>query len=68
MQDSDTIQRMTVEWTRAQPSVSRFIRSFVRDRAQADDLLQEARFRWSLILLGEFVVFHSRAEKGTTVP
>ena len=36
MQDSEAIQRMTIEWTRAQPSVGRFIRSFVRDRAQAD--------------------------------
>ena len=40
MQNPDAIQRMTIEWTRAQPSVGRFIRSFVRDRAQAEDLLQ----------------------------
>ena len=35
MHDS-AIQRMTIEWTRAQPSVGRFIRSFVRDRAHVE--------------------------------
>lgn len=29
MNDSDTIRRMTIEWTRAQQSVSRFIRSYL---------------------------------------
>jgi len=39
--DSESIKRLTREWTRAQPSVERFIRSFVRHRADADDVLQE---------------------------
>lgn len=41
MNDSESIKRLTLEWTRAQPSVERFIRSFVRHRADADDVLQE---------------------------
>lgn len=41
MNDSESIKRLTREWTRAQPSVERFIRSFVRHRADADDVLQE---------------------------
>ena len=53
MQDSEAIQRMTIEWTRAQPSVGRFIRSFVRDRAQAEDLLQEV----ALIIVDRFETY-----------
>lgn len=53
MQDSDAIQRMTIEWTRAQPSVGRFIRSFVRDRAQAEDLLQEV----ALVIVDRFETY-----------
>ncbi len=53
MQDSDTIRRMTIEWTRAQPSVSRFIRSFVRDRAQAEDLLQDV----ALVIVDRFETY-----------
>lgn len=34
-------KRLTIEWTRAQPAVGRFVRSFVRNRADADDVLQE---------------------------
>ncbi len=42
MDDSeDSFKRLTVEWTRAQPAVGRFVRSFVRNRADADDVLQE---------------------------
>ena len=41
MHDSDSVQRMTIEWTRAQPSVGRFVRSFLRDRSAVDDVLQE---------------------------
>jgi hypothetical protein len=50
MQDSNRIQRMAIEWTRAQPSVGRSIRSFVRDRAQAEDLLQEV----ALVIVDRF--------------
>jgi len=32
---------MTVEWTWAQPSVSRLSHGVVHDRARAEDLLQE---------------------------
>jgi RNA polymerase sigma-70 factor (ECF subfamily) len=32
---------MTVDWTRAEPSVGRFVRSFIRDSAEAEDVLQE---------------------------
>ena len=53
MQDSEAIRRMTIEWTRAQPSVGRFIRSFVRDRAQAEDLLQEV----ALIIVDRFETY-----------
>ena len=41
MDSSDVVQQMTIEWTRAQPSVRRFVSSFLRDRAAADDVLQE---------------------------
>ena len=41
MSNSDPVQRMTIEWTRAQPSVARFVCSFLRDRGEADDALQE---------------------------
>ena len=42
MDDSeDSFKRLTVEWTRAQPAVGRFVRSFVRNRADAEDVLQE---------------------------
>jgi RNA polymerase sigma-70 factor (ECF subfamily) len=41
MNDFDRIKKLTLEWTRAQPTVARFIRSFVRNRADAEDLLQE---------------------------
>lgn len=41
MDDSDSIKRLTLEWTRAQPAVARFVRSFVRNQADADDVLQE---------------------------
>ncbi len=50
MSDSDSIQRMTIEWTRAQPAVGRFIRSFVRNRAEADDVLQEV----ALVIVDRF--------------
>lgn len=32
---------MTIEWTRAQPSVGRFVRTFLRDRTESADVLQE---------------------------
>lgn len=41
MSNSEAVQRMTIEWTRAQPSVARFVNSFLRDRVEADDALQE---------------------------
>ena len=41
MTSSESVQRMTIEWTRAQPSVGRFVNSFLRDRAEAADVLQE---------------------------
>ena len=41
MDSSDVVQQMTIEWTRAQPSVRRFVSSFLRDRAAVDDVLQE---------------------------
>jgi RNA polymerase sigma-70 factor (ECF subfamily) len=41
MDDSESIKRLTVEWTKAQPAVARFVRSFVRNRADAEDVLQE---------------------------
>ncbi len=44
---------MTIEWTRAQPSVGRFIRGFVRDRAVAEDLLQEV----ALIIVERFEAY-----------
>ena len=53
MQDSDAIKRMTIQWTRAQPSVGRFIRGFVRDRAEADDVLQEV----ALVVVDRFETY-----------
>tara|TARA_R110000850_G_scaffold30703_1_gene84817 strand:+ start:1908 stop:2441 length:534 start_codon:yes stop_codon:yes gene_type:complete len=41
MDDSESIKLLTLEWTRAQPAVGRFIRSFVRDPSDAEDVLQE---------------------------
>ena len=41
MEDSDSIKHLTLEWTKAQPAVGRFIRSFVRDKSDAEDVLQE---------------------------
>jgi RNA polymerase sigma-70 factor, ECF subfamily len=41
MDDSEAIKNLTLEWTKAQPGVSRFIRSFVRNQADAEDLIQE---------------------------
>ena len=41
MSDSDSVQQMTIEWTRAQPSVARFVSSFLHDRGEADDALQD---------------------------
>ncbi len=55
MSDSGSIQRMTIEWTRAQPSVGRFIRSFVRNRAEADDVLQEV----ALVIVDRFETWDS---------
>ena len=41
MEHQDTLRRLTIDWTRAQTSVGRFIRSFVRDRGEAEDILQQ---------------------------
>ena len=41
MEHQDALRRLTIDWTRAQPSVGRFIRSFVRDRGEAEDILQQ---------------------------
>ena len=41
MTDNQHIKRMTVDWTRAEPSVGRFVRSFIRDSTEAEDVLQE---------------------------
>ncbi len=41
MTDNQHIKRMTVDWTRAEPSVERFVRSFIRDSMEAEDVLQE---------------------------
>jgi RNA polymerase sigma-70 factor (ECF subfamily) len=41
MTDNQHIKRMTAEWTRAEPSVGRFVRSFIRDSTEAEDVLQE---------------------------
>jgi len=41
---------MTIEWTRAQPSVGRFVNSFLRDRTEAADVLQEI----ALIIVEKF--------------
>lgn len=50
MQNRELVQRMTIEWTRAQPAVDRFIRGFVRDRIVAEDVLQEV----ALIVVDRF--------------
>ena len=41
MEHQDALRRLTIDWTRAQTSVGRFIRSFVRDRGEAEDILQQ---------------------------
>ncbi len=41
MDSNDLVKKLTLDWTKAQPSVDRFIRSFVHRRADADDVLQE---------------------------
>lgn len=50
MDNSDVVQQMTVEWTRAQPSVRRFVSSFLRDPGAVDDVLQEV----ALIVVEKF--------------
>jgi len=41
MTDGQNIKQMTVDWTRAEPSIERFVRSFIRDSVEAEDVLQE---------------------------
>ncbi|MFC1763447.1 sigma-70 family RNA polymerase sigma factor [Planctomycetota bacterium] len=41
MTKHQNIKQMTVDWTRAEPSVGRFVRSFIRDSSEAEDVLQE---------------------------
>jgi RNA polymerase sigma-70 factor (ECF subfamily) len=41
MTDNQHIKRMTADWTRAECSVGRFVRSFIRDSMEAEDVLQE---------------------------
>jgi len=41
MKSDNDIRHMTVHWTRAQPAVGRFVRSFVRNPTEAEDVLQE---------------------------
>lgn len=41
MTNSENIRQMTVDWTQAEPSVGRFVCSFIRDSAEAEDVLQE---------------------------
>lgn len=41
MNQTDTIKQVAIKWTRIQPSIGRFIRSFVRNRSDAEDVIQE---------------------------
>jgi len=41
MTNNQDIKQMTIDWTRAEPSVGRFVRSFIRDSAEVEDVLQE---------------------------
>jgi len=41
MTNDQNIRQMTADWTRAEPSIARFVRSFVRDSGEAEDVLQE---------------------------
>ncbi len=41
MANNQNIKQMAVDWTRVQPSIERFIRSFIRNSAEAEDVLQE---------------------------
>jgi RNA polymerase sigma-70 factor, ECF subfamily len=41
MTNNQDIKQMTVDWTRAEPSIERFVHSFIRDSAEAEDVLQE---------------------------
>jgi len=41
MINNHNIKQMTINWTRAEPSVRRFVRSFLRDSVEAEDMLQE---------------------------
>jgi len=41
MTNRQNIKQMTVDWTRVEPSIGRFVRSFIRDSAEAEDILQE---------------------------
>lgn len=76
MENSDTVQRMTIEWTRAQPAVRRFIGTFLRDRVDCEDVLQEVALvvvekfedwdpqrpfiRWALGIARRVVLAHLR--------
>ena len=56
MSSFDPVKQMTIEWTRAQPSVGRFVRSFLRNRAEADDVLQEV----ALVVVEKFEDWDSK--------
>jgi RNA polymerase sigma-70 factor (ECF subfamily) len=45
MDEADTIKHIALEWTRVQPSVNRFVRSFIRSRSDAEDVLQDVALR-----------------------
>ena len=46
---------MTADWTRAEPSVGRFVRSFIRDSTEAEDVLQEV----ALVIIDRYSSYDS---------
>ncbi len=55
MADNQQIKGMTTDWTRAEPSVGRFVRSFIRDSAEAEDVLQEV----ALVIVDRYSFYDS---------
>jgi len=56
MTKNQYIKRMTVDWTRAEPSVGRFVRSFIRDSMEAEDVLQEV----ALVIVDSYAYYDDK--------
>ncbi|MBI9019417.1 MAG: sigma-70 family RNA polymerase sigma factor [Phycisphaerae bacterium] len=56
MKNDKEIKQMTIDWTRTVPSVERFVRSFIRESAEAEDVLQEV----ALVIVDRYSSYDSK--------